>query len=209
MSAKRELGASCCCALLAMLALTAGCVSLKKSYPQKRYYLLHAARPGQAPPAADGAALKVRRFGVSPAFAGRELVYRTGELTYESDFYNQFFSTPGHLVTEGARRWLAASGLFGHVVDSASRLEARYVLEGMVVVLYGDYREKEAPRAVLGVQFLLLDDAPSAPEVVFQREYSAKQPLKGTSADALVEGWAQALRSVLEALERDLRQLDL
>ena len=60
-----------------LLAATAGCGSLDKPYPDRRYYVLDAARPGPSlTPRAD-TTLIVRRVWVSPEYQGTSLVYRT------------------------------------------------------------------------------------------------------------------------------------
>ena len=70
------------------------------------------------------AVLAIRPLRVSPSYAGSEFVYRTGDVSLESDFYNEFFIPPGRLVSEEVRRWFEASGLFEMVVDSASPIES-------------------------------------------------------------------------------------
>lgn len=209
MTAKPNYRVPAYCGAIVVLALAAGCVSLRKAPPQKHYYVLHADRSGTALPAPLSAVLKVRRFRVSRAFAGRGLVYRTGELAYESDFYNEFFASPDDLITDEVRRWLAQSAAFGHVVDSSHAVEARYALEGSVVALYGDYRKKDSPEAVLDMQLLLLNDAPALPRIVFEKAYGARAALEGTSPEALAKAWGRALAKILTDFEADLQGLDL
>lgn len=190
--------------VLLAVGLLVGCAP-KKSYPEKRYYVLDVSRPGEASAPLNEAVLSVRRFNVSPRYEGKGFVYRDGDLSYESDFYSEFLISPGSLVTEEVRQWLAASGLFQRVVASASHLEATEILEGNVVALYGDYREAASPAAVLDVQFFLIKDVSARSEVVFQKEYRETVSLNERSAKALVNGWNEALRQILTALEKDLR----
>jgi cholesterol transport system auxiliary component len=167
--------------------------------------VLDVSHPGTTVPSADGAVLTIRKLRVSPRYEGKELVYRTGNLSYESDFYNEFFITPSALFTEEVRQWLAAAGLFQHVVDSASSVEATYILEGNVLTLYGDYRDNNAPHAVLEMQFFLLENISARSEIVFQKTYRQEISLSARSTTALIQGWNEALRAILTMLETDLR----
>jgi len=194
--------------ILLAVGLLTGCAP-KKSYPEKRYYVLDASRAGEASAPPNEAVLSVRRFSVSPRYEGKGFVYRDGDLSYQSDFYNGFLISPSSLVTEEVRQWLAASGLFQRVVASASHLEATEILEGNVVALYGDYRETASPVAVLEVQFFLIKDVSARSEVVFQKEYRETVSLNERSAKALVNGWNTALGQILTALEQDLRAVDV
>ncbi len=196
------------CTVLVSFALLTGCAP-KKSFPEKRYYVLDVSRPSGSSPPAEKAVLTVRRFRVSPRYEGKGLVYRRRELSYESDFYNEFLISPGSLLAEEVRQWLAASGLFQNVVDTSSYMEATHILEGNVAALYGDYRERGSPRAVLDVQLFVIDNTSVLSGIVFQQEYRKEVASDGNSAEALVDAWNEALRQVLTDLEVDLRGLDL
>jgi cholesterol transport system auxiliary component len=195
-------------AVLVAVTVLNGCAP-KKNYPERRYYVFDVSRPQEASSPRHDAVLSVRRFRVSPRYEGKNFVYRDGDLSYQSDFYNEFLISPGSLLTEEIRQWLVSSDLFQHVVDSSSHMEATYFLEGNVSALYGDYRDAAAPTAVLEVQFFLINDVSARSEVVFQKEYREAVSLNGASAKALVNGWNTALRQILAALEADLRAADL
>jgi cholesterol transport system auxiliary component len=191
--------------ICAVMTAVAGCsVVGEKDYPAKRQYVLDANRAGKLRPADGAGVLMVRTFRVSDRFENSQLVYRTGPLSYESDFYNQFLSSPGSLITEEVRQWLGASGVFANVVSAGSRMEARYVLEGNVAALYGDYTSKDAPAAVLEMQFFLIGRAGSGNSIAFHKTYAVTKPLASSGPPALVEGLSACLTEVLKALEADL-----
>ncbi len=196
-------------ALVVSSALSSGCVSLTKSFPEKHFYSLDAVRPGEQVGPASVAVLKVQRFRISPRFEGKEMVYRTSDTRYESDFYNEWFIFPNAMVTQQAQNWLANAGLFQAVVDSSSSLDATHVLEGNVTALYGDYRQKEAPKAVLDFQVVLINEGASHAEIVFRREYRQVVDMANMSPDTLAGGWNEGLRQILAGLEKDLRKVDL
>jgi ABC-type uncharacterized transport system auxiliary subunit len=110
------------------------------------------------------------------------------------------------MFTEEIRKRLAVSGLFKHVVDPSSLLDSTYILEGAVTALYGDYRVSTAPKAVLEIQFLLLQETDVSPKIIFQGQYHKEEPLKGNTPDALVKSWNEALSQILTEFENDLKE---
>jgi cholesterol transport system auxiliary component len=189
-----------------LFSVLIGCVNLEKSYPEKRYFILDASRNEDISSPDTGKTLTVRRFRVSAKYEGKGLVYRLKELSYESDFYNEFFIPPVSMFTEEIRKRLAGAGLFKHVVDPSSLLDSTYILEGAVTALYGDYRVNTAPKAVMEIQFFLLQETDSNPKIIFQSQYHKEEPLNGNTPDALVKSWNEALNQILTEFETDLKE---
>ena len=188
-----------------LLSLSTGCINLERSYIEKHYFVLDSSGDKDISSPDTEKVLKVRRFRVSAKYEGKGLVYRLGELSYESDFYNEFFISPVSMLTEEIRKRLAMSGLFKHVVEPSSLLDSTYILEGAVTALYGDYRVSSAPKAVMEIQFLLLQETAVSPEIIFQRQYHKEEPLKGNTPDALAKSWSAALNQILTEFETDLK----
>ena len=182
--------------------LLAGCVSLERSYPEKRYFVIQVAEPKRSP-SDNGKILSVANLNISPRYADRSFVYRTSEAEYETDFYNQFLSPPAVLLTEEMRKALA-SAPFKFVVGPASPLTPNYVLEGSINALYGDFRNLSAPSAVLEMEFFLHSQDPARPGVVLQKVYRKAVPLKERSPQALARGWSAALEAIVAELITDL-----
>jgi len=169
-----------------------------------------AATTTASPPASSPAdsALQVRRLRIASPYDGQEFVYRTSSNEYRTDYYNGFIAAPDQLLTAALTAWLSRArvGRFASVVDAASDIPARYVLEGNVTSLYGDYADKAAPKAVITIKIFLFDDGDANARVIFQKEYSAAAPIELGSAPSLVKGWSQAFRQVLEQITADLNQ---
>ncbi|RPH35612.1 MAG: hypothetical protein EHM91_16990 [Planctomycetota bacterium] len=191
-------------AVMAALILSTGCVdALKSEYPERRYFTLTAQRPGEAAPPAKEGVLRVRRFTASKVSEGSELVTRTGETEYETDFYNQFFAPPAMQLTEQAHRWLGASGLFSAVVGTGSSVPETHILEGNVTSLYADHRSLSA---VLEIQFMLVRVSADPTAVLFQKSY--REVSTGAQGpETCVRGWNAALGRILSALEGDLAKV--
>ena len=193
--------------VLLFLTLT-GCATLEKNYPERNYYILNVSNKDQNSPPVLGTVLEVRRFEISPSFASREFVYRNGDLSYKSDFYNQFFRPPGQLITEQVRKWLSESSRFKYVVDSSNNVEANYILEGNVSEVFGDLRTPNTLKAVMGIQFFLTEETSTNPKIVFENYYRREVVLSSNSAEELVKGWNKALEQILTDLQGDLRNVD-
>ena len=184
-----------------------GCIKLpKKSYPQRRLFVLSVERSGVPGERRVQGALGVGKIRISPRYGGSEFVYRKGKFEYKSDYYNSFFVTPAANFKDEITRWMTASGLFVNVVRSGSQVEAEYVLETGVPSFYGDYRKQDRCRAVLNMQFLLLHLNKGSTEIVFKKDYRKEITINKKAPDLLVAGWSEALKQILAELERDLRK---
>ena len=190
-------------------ALTvAGCVSVKQNYPEKRYFALRAAKPQkprQADSQKDKPIVRIRPFRISPGYEGRGLVYRTGDLEFMSDFYNEFLISPSLMFTDFFRERLSGSGIFQAVIDSPSQVLPDYVLEGAVNSLYGDFRNEESPKAVMEIQLFLINASKSKSAIELQRSYKQEIALTDNSPDSLVQGWNRGLTTIIEEFEASLK----
>ena len=185
--------------------LASACLSTARPYPVKQRFVLAEAREGPAAPPSGGSLLEVPTFAQGPRLAGRQLVYRTGDAEYVSDFYAEFWSAPGELVADVARRWLAESGLFAGVLAPGSSIPPALVLEGWISKLYGDYRDPATPKAVLALHVVLVDRRRAEPKILFQHDYGAEEAAATATPEALVAAWDTGLGHVLGSLEADLR----
>ena len=194
-------------AALLLFVLSAGCVSLERSYPEKRYFVVELGENAQQSNPAGNQTLLVSGLRISPRYADKSFVYRTSEAGYESDFYNQFLTSPETMLSEEVRKGLAASPAFKYVVGPSSQLQPNYILEGSVNALYGDFRNLDKPTAVLEIEFFLHNEDSGNPGIVLQKRYMKAVSLSGRSPEALVKGWSQALGSILTDLNTDLQKV--
>jgi len=186
------------------LIVLAGCSNLSKRYPEQRRFRL-TVPAAKAVRAAKGArpdtVLRVSRFSGSELARKVEFVYRTGENTWDTDFYNVFLLPPVVQVTEESRAYLAKTGLFGHVVSPGSHLDPTHALEGNLRAIYGDFRDGSAPVAVLKIEFSLIDVRATAPRAVLHEVYEIETPINAVAGEptssALVAAWDAALEQAL------------
>jgi len=194
--------------LLPLLALwLAGCAgSLKQPDPAKQFYALaaeRAASPAAAP--ASPAALKIKRINIAPAYASRELIYKTAENTFFPDYYNLLLVPPKDNLTQVLRAWMEASNVFAHVVANESDIAPDYVLESTFSQLYADFSAAKGATAIMEVQFFLLRDADGRFDVAMSKNYRQEIPLADRLPETLVKGYNQSLAAILAQFENDAR----
>lgn len=188
---------------LLALALFAGCVNLDKPAADKQYYHINPARQGEPKPPFGNVTLKLRRLSVSDLYSTRELVYQMDGGRMVSDFYNMFFVTPQNNLTTELKNWLAASGLFAHIIEPGSMVVPTLTLEGVVNSLYGDY-STSSPAAVVSMQFFLVDESKPNNDIVFSRSYSQRIPFDSPGPDKLVKAMTKGVQTIFRELEQDL-----
>ena len=192
---------------LVTLLLLASCVGqLKEAPTQQRMYLLTAESPARMTekPLVTGP-LSVRPMLVSPGYATRHLIYRSGADRYESDYYNMFLARPERLINQIVRGSLVDAGLFERVVQAGSVIEPAYVLESSLIALYADFHKGSV--AVLKADFFLLQRQALDMVPVWESRLSIEEPLDDESADEVVAGMNRALTRMLEELTQGLAQV--
>ena len=188
--------------LITATIIIVGCGA--KSY-EKQQFLLDTQRASSTIAGDHENIIEVRRFTIDPAFSAKGLTYRTGEFEYESDFYNEFFISPGAMITEKIRNWLSASGLSQRVLDPGSYVDPTHVIEGNVIALYGDYRDKSSPKAVMEIRVFLLDmKTGTDPLIVSGKSYKSSVGIESESPGGLVSALDRCLVEILTDLEKDL-----
>ena len=194
-----------CVSMFVWPVILSGCGS-RQAY-NKKYFLLSATRQTQPTAAQTDLLLDVRRFTIDSAFAGKGLVYRTGQFEYESDFYSEFLVSPAAMITEKTRNWLSGSGLFKRVLDIASQIDSTHTLQANITALYGDLRDKASPQAKMELRvFLLKAQAAEEPAAVFGQTYEFSVGIESEGPEGLIEALDRCLANILSSLERDLTQ---
>ena len=175
----------------------------------RRYYALELQRQGQTHQPQANTILEIQPFGMSPTFAPKQLAYRKGEFRYESDFYNQFVTDARLQITEQTRRWISDSKIFSSVALGGSALEATHLLEGDIVSLYGDFRNKSDANAVMEIEFFLLDIKSPSTSVVFSKLYKTTASVGQPTVENLIQAYNKCLKQILVDFEADLQKTRL
>lgn len=171
--------------LFAAGTLLGGC-SLDRPYPAKNTFVL---RAGDVPRARATVpkSVRVEQVRIAPPFDGRSLVYRTGDVAFNRDYYNVFIADPENLATGELIRLLSESKAFERVAGSGSMGNSDVSLECMVTDLYADERTPTAGVAICRARFRLLQDVPGSTYVVGDWTFEAKAPVAADSGAAVAE----------------------
>lgn len=191
--------------ILPAFFLMSGCLRLEKPYPPKSAYRLEAAPETAAQQLPSNRVLQVSKFDSAPAYRSKGFVYRTGEQTWQSDYYHEFFIPPSAMFTEQCRNWVQESKLFSQVNQSGYP-PATDLLQGRIVALYGDYRSDHTPLAVLELRLTLIDETSNPAQTVHDRLYRRHLPLADKKPTTLLNAWNEALTDILREFTKRIQQ---
>ncbi|WP_421901175.1 ABC-type transport auxiliary lipoprotein family protein [Maridesulfovibrio sp.] len=194
--------------LLVVVAVcaVAGCVKLERPSLDRKYYTLDVVRAEKQKNEVKAVKnLIVRRVKISPRYEDRDLVYKMGDNVFEADYYNSFFVPPAALVTQELRVWMGNSGIFANVLGPESLGTGELLLEGVVNSIYGDYSGPE-PKAVIRMQFILLNNSNPDLPIVYSRDFSRDIVIGATGPAALVKAMNKGLTEIFVELEKDLAE---
>jgi ABC-type uncharacterized transport system auxiliary subunit len=194
--------------LAATVALTSCTPQLKQEEVPAVYYTLNP-QPGLAeglakPSCYAAKSLMVEDFTIASTWRGRNFIYKTGPSKTESDAYHQFFQSPADMLTDAVRASLRSAQWWQSVSAYSGGNDADYQLEAHITELYGDFTNREAPQAVLGIQFFLLKDKGRHDIIQFSETYRAATPFAAGNPDLLAEAWNQSLAKALQQLLADI-----
>jgi cholesterol transport system auxiliary component len=184
------------------LLILGGC----KSNPAVRsHYALNTTRPDRPANAPSPAVLDVRRLTIDSAYESKGLVYRQGEALYDTDYYSEFLVAPAQLITDRIRNWMTDAELCARVLDSGSLMEPTHSLEGHITRLYGDYRDKDARKAIMEIRLYLISHKDLGQAILLGKSYEQSEPVDNPDGETLVNAFDACLVRILTELESDLK----
>ena len=189
---------------LLLILLLIGCSGLKRKDPERNYFTFDVVEEITVKEGDGENYLKIERADVNPAYMHRDFNYRVGPDEFISDYYNQFYRPVGALISSEIYKWLSNTGLFKDVLPVNTLLDAKYLLDSKVIDIYGDYTNPADPRAVLNMQFFLIDDSTDTAKLAYSNVYNQSVPISSRTPGALVDGWNKALKNILKQFETDL-----
>lgn len=191
-----------------LVLLIIGCSGLNKEYPTKNYYTFDVINDIKVNSNQGKNYIKIERVDVNHAYHHRDFNYRTGPDEFISDYYNQFYKPVGALVTSELYKWMSSAGIYKDVLPVNNLINAKYILDSKLVDIYGDFSNPDDPRAILNMQFFLVDDSSDVAELAYSNVYNQNIAISSKTPGALVEGWNEALKNILKQLESDLRTFE-
>jgi len=186
------------------MLLSSGCLSRPPLAKQSFAFPLPPPPQIRSKPEMPG--LEIRPLRVADPFDGQSFLYRTGAYSYERDPYAEFLSPPAEVFQDLLRAYLQNSGVFSEVAGQDSALRPDLMAEIHIDDLYGDFRDRAAPKAVLRIRIIFFDAKRDASgKVLWQKDYEERVPLQQRTAAALMAGWNEALGRIMEQLKADLK----
>jgi len=194
--------------LIILLTWGSGCGIPQQPAPAKALFLLNLEPEVSTRIAALPGCLQLRTVAVQSSFAGTALLYRTGEVTFEKDYYNQFLTAPDQQLNDLLPLRLRSAGvvLCGNGTNSSTK---HLILEPHLEALYADFRTPAAPTAVAKMRFVVieLDRSCHCSTVVLDKTVEAAIPLpEKPSAETVVKAMSEAINTVLAQLDTAVKQ---
>jgi len=197
------------CAALLVTALLAipGCSGLSQPYQPTTQFGLVASDDSfaSASPSTRQGTIRVSRLRVHPPASSRHFLYRMDEVTYRSDYHNEFVAPPERLLTAALIEGLIARGPFQTVVEPGGTADATLRLETTVTDLHGDFRDLSAPTAVIRARVILLEDGPATTRHVAEWTLEQREPIPSPAAADLAQGYSRAWAQIVDELATALR----
>ena len=185
--------------IILSLALTA-CVS--NTYLAKQQYMLQAHNPVIIATKPVDANLTVEPMLASPPYDNVQFIYRLKNSEYRNDYYHIFMTEPTTQTTAALAQFLQNANLFLNVNSADMTLPANYDLKTQLTALYADYTDHTHPKAVMEIQFILLEGN----QIVLHTLLTAYSPLATKSTTALISAWNKDLTIILTKFSLKLMQ---
>jgi cholesterol transport system auxiliary component len=143
---------------------------------------------------------------VAPVYQGQALVYRLATHEFETDPYAEFIVPPERMLRSPIIAYLRAAGLYSDIVELGGARQANQLLEVQALELYGDFRDRDQPAAVLHLRFALSDlEEGRLVRTIYERDFPQRLPISERSPEQLVAGWSSALEQAMSTLTEELR----
>ena len=191
--------------LLSILIFSISCGQLKRSYPARNFYTLEV---GQLENNLSSGKeyLKIVRVRLNPEYFHQDFNYKVAENQFQSDFYNQFYKPVDQIVFAELYKSLSNSGIFKQVLPPNSIIESNYYIYVNIVDIYADFTGP-TPKAVLNMQFFLINESNGMPRLAYTNVYNHETVLADSLPATIVNGWNEELKAIFTQFQNDLSSL--
>ena len=184
-----------------------GCGIPRQPAPAPKWYVLNTELNTPAETPTLPGCIRMRNVTVQSPFSGISLIYRTGDVTYEKDYYNQFLVAPHQSLNDLLALWLRSTGAV-LCMDGSDTGPKRLTLEPHLEALYADFRTPAAPTAVAKLRFVLTqyDRSCRCSSIVLDKTVETAIPLPPKpTPEAVVEAMSGAVKESIETFDAALR----
>lgn len=143
---------------------------------------------------------------IQAPYSDLNFVYRTQDTYYQVDYYNQFLTSPAEQLHPLISRCLIRAKIFSQVLDSIGVARPRYWLNSTITELYADYRDRNAPKGVIAMQFTLYRQNATDNKSVklLDNQYRQAILLQRKDSISLMNAWSIGAQNILQTVMQDL-----
>ena len=184
----------CLITLMLCFALSA-CITARSDIQQKKYLL-------EIPLAKKTSTIKnkqrifVNQITEVAPFDQLHFIYRTKN-QYLTDYYSAFLTPPAHQAFLALLAYLKNTTKFEPITTTEGE-QPDIELQTRLTELYADYRDRDHPKAVITMRFVVVKMSDNKRSVLFGKTLSTAVLLKAKTSDALIAGWNNGFQNILQ-----------
>ena len=175
-------------------SLLSGCISMNK-YIEKKQYLFNLPTLPTSNHRASAQNLSVHPITISAPFDQNYFIYRISANQYLTDYYHSFLVSPARQLNPVLIDYLKKIGITGHKELSVKITE-----------LYADYRDRQNPKAVVTLNFVLSMEKNKKNIPLLDKTFRSAIPLKAKDSDSLVNAWSLGIKYSITTAILSLRK---
>ena len=176
---------------------------LKKEYPQKKYFIITPNYEKATSSLFKTNNIKTLKIKISSFFEGKNFVYRQGENSFESDFYNEFLVFPAYNLNESISKWFSKSN--PSETPSFEFQDTTYLLTVIIESMYVDFRDEKNSKTNWGIIFILQKN--NEQNILFKKDYQIETRIDKITPENIINSWNNGLTEILIQLQNDLLKI--
>ena len=192
------------CAIIAVYAVVAGCVS--GPAPQDAFYTLTPVMtsPKSAKPLAG--TILVNRLAARGLTAGRQIVFRDKDHPFQVQRYHfrYWADAPAVMIQDRLVESLRQAGVVDYVITPAERAKADWIVSGSLL-LFEHHPYAQPPTVAVELELGIVRAACRDP--VFLQRYSAQEPAPNNQIDQAIPAFERALTRLIDQFLKDARRV--
>ncbi|MBF0298477.1 MAG: hypothetical protein HQK51_07135 [Oligoflexia bacterium] len=200
-------------------SFTSGCLNTK--YSPRKEYLLNIPAPISNSISSltknspfKKSTLFVDKVTIVSPYNQLDFIYRVSSFEYLTDYYNGFMISPENQADTALIKYLDNSALFKSLVSlsemtKANEVETVFKLQTEITEILADYRDRNNPKAVVSIHFIIKKIKPRNSNVVvlFDKTLSSSIPIKKKDTESLCSAWNKCFQNIFEQLIQHIQYL--
>lgn len=191
--------------LLAVILLSMACAGPSAAVGPTYYYTVDYPPPDAVMDRRLPHVLRVARFTATPPFNTQRIIYADKGLHRNAYASSQWIATPAEMTAHQLARDFQSIQAFKAVVSPDTTLPSTHIISGWVEEFIEEGFVRPA-QASLRLSITLVDAMQSDPgkRVLFQKSYSAKEPMTEQTPAALAVAMSEATARLAAEIVRDI-----